>query len=326
MAKQRKNKTNELAPQELPTNAEIKRLVEMTVTRLENWKVEVERNPNPRLVHVLKNIIAQIETLTELTEAKISYSYKALSRQMSILVDEVAKLNIAITDSLLEDDLIDRYGVLELIPPRHRPARQDGPIADPIVSREIERAQRIIEGQNFDIRRTLRKYSSLIEEQRLLIQQRRQDVLLDRAPPRLLEAQAPQRYAELRAAFGQETLHRVERQITLARTDEIWTEHLAEIAHIRDGIHLFSVSGFEPLDEFHKAVAQVFQDSLRRIDRDIVATFESAKITEDGIDLDSAELRGPGATWTYLVSDNPFGGWLERAFTGIREELKKALR
>jgi hypothetical protein len=56
---------------------------------------------------VLKNIIAQIEALTELSEAKVSYSYKALSRQISILVDEVAKLNIAITDSLLEDDLID---------------------------------------------------------------------------------------------------------------------------------------------------------------------------------------------------------------------------
>jgi len=107
MGKQKKNKTSELTPRELPTNAELKRLVEMTVTRLENWKVEVESNPNPRLVHVLKNIIAQIETLTELTEAKISYSYKALSRQMSLLVDEVAKLNIAITDSLLEDDLID---------------------------------------------------------------------------------------------------------------------------------------------------------------------------------------------------------------------------
>ena len=107
MEKQKKTKSNELAPQGLPSNAEIKRLVEMTVTRLENWKVEVESNPNPRLVHVLKNIIAQIEALTDLTEAKISYSYKALSRQMSILVDEVAKLNIAITDSLVEDDLID---------------------------------------------------------------------------------------------------------------------------------------------------------------------------------------------------------------------------
>jgi uncharacterized protein YPO0396 len=107
MAKQKKDKRNDLAPQEVPSNAELRRLVEMTVTRLENWKVEVESNPNPRMVHVLKNIIAQIEALTDLTEAKISYSYKALSRQMSILVDEVAKLNIAITDSLLEDDLID---------------------------------------------------------------------------------------------------------------------------------------------------------------------------------------------------------------------------
>jgi len=103
----KKNGATDLTPRELPTNVELKRLLDMTVTRLENWKLEVERNPNPRMVHVLKNIIAQIETLTELSEAKISYSYKALSRQMSILVDEVAKLNIAITDSLLEDDLID---------------------------------------------------------------------------------------------------------------------------------------------------------------------------------------------------------------------------
>jgi hypothetical protein len=106
-AKKKKAGATDLTPQELPTNVELKRLLDMTVTRLENWKVEVESNPNPRMVHVLKNIIAQIETLTELSEAKISYSYKALSRQMSILVDEVAKLNIAITDSLLEDDLID---------------------------------------------------------------------------------------------------------------------------------------------------------------------------------------------------------------------------
>jgi len=105
--KKKKVSATDLTPQELPTNAELKRLLDMMVTRLENWKVEVERNPNPRMVHVLKNIIAQIETLTELSETKISYSYKALSRQMSILVDEVAKLNIAITDSLLEDDLID---------------------------------------------------------------------------------------------------------------------------------------------------------------------------------------------------------------------------
>jgi hypothetical protein len=95
------------AAQELPTNAELKRLLELTVTRLESWKAQVETSPNPRLVHTLKSIVAQIETLTELTEAKISYSYKALSRQMSLVVEVVAELNIAITDALLDDDLID---------------------------------------------------------------------------------------------------------------------------------------------------------------------------------------------------------------------------
>jgi hypothetical protein len=97
----------ELQPQDLPSNVELRRLLERTVVRLENWKLEVERNPNPRMVHVLKNIIPHIETLTHFTESKITYSYKTLSRQMSILVDEVAKLNIAITDSLMEDDMID---------------------------------------------------------------------------------------------------------------------------------------------------------------------------------------------------------------------------
>lgn len=91
----------------LLTNAEIKRLLEQTQTRLENWKLEIERNPNPRMIHVLKNIVGHIESLTRITETKIRYSYKTLSRQMSILIDEVAKLNIAITDSLMDDDLVD---------------------------------------------------------------------------------------------------------------------------------------------------------------------------------------------------------------------------
>ncbi len=94
-------------PKDLPSNAELKRLLNLALTRLENWKVEVETNPNPHMVHILKNIIGHIESITRLYDIKVKYSYKTLSRQMSVLVDEVAKMNIAITDSLMEDDLID---------------------------------------------------------------------------------------------------------------------------------------------------------------------------------------------------------------------------
>ena len=89
------------------TNAEIKKLLEKALIRFENWKLQMETNPNPRMVHGLKNIISLIDTLTSISEMKMRYSYKNLSRQMSLLIESVAQLNVSITDSLMEDDLID---------------------------------------------------------------------------------------------------------------------------------------------------------------------------------------------------------------------------
>ena len=91
---------------EMPSNAELKRLIEATKVRLENWTIEVERDPNPRLVHTLKNILGHINEFTRITDAKVEYSYKSLSRQMSVLLREVASLNTAIIESLMDDDLV----------------------------------------------------------------------------------------------------------------------------------------------------------------------------------------------------------------------------
>src|SRR4030095_12331829 len=44
----------------------------------------------------------------------------------------------------LQDDLMERYGVVALIPPAHRPPPGPDPVTDPVVSREIARAQRIV--------------------------------------------------------------------------------------------------------------------------------------------------------------------------------------
>ena len=64
----------------------------------------------------------------------------------------------------LEDDLLVRYGIQNLLRGRFVPGERDQPIDDPVVSEEIARAQRIIEGQNFDVRKTLSRYSSVVEE------------------------------------------------------------------------------------------------------------------------------------------------------------------
>lgn len=90
-----------------PSNAELKLLIERTLTRFQNWRVEVEQNPNPRMVHQLKNIVSVIDSLTQITEGRMHYSYKQLAQKMAQLVNEVAQLNMFITSCLARDDYLD---------------------------------------------------------------------------------------------------------------------------------------------------------------------------------------------------------------------------
>jgi preprotein translocase subunit SecA len=227
----------------------------------------------------------------------------------------------------LEDDLLIRYGIQELIPPEHQIPRQDEPIDDPVIGSEIARAQRIIECQNFEIRRTLWNYSFVVEEQRRIIHQKRQGVLLDKSSLELLSKRAPERLMELGAVVSAEVLANVEKQITLFHIDRCWAEYLDQIGHIREGIHLFSAGGQNPLDEFHKIVAGAFHKLLRRINDEIIQTFNSARISEDGIDVAAEGLVRPTSTWTYLINDNPFGDFMKGLREGLRclKGLKRAL-
>ena len=92
--------------------------------------------------------------------------------------------------------------------------------------------------------------------------------------------------------------------------DRIWTEHLAMIADIREGIHLTSVAGQSPIREFHKIIDQEFQQLEHKIDDTILQTFKSLPVTEKGVDLDEEGIRGPSSTWTYVITDNQFGLWV----------------
>ena len=90
-----------------PSNAELQKLLERALTRFQNWRVEVERDPNPRLVHQLKNLVSIIDSLSSITEDRMQYSYKQLAQRMALLVNEVAQLNMRITTSLAHDDYLD---------------------------------------------------------------------------------------------------------------------------------------------------------------------------------------------------------------------------
>ncbi len=209
----------------------------------------------------------------------------------------------------LEDDLLKRYNIAELIPQSHLPRHADQPLTDRFLHRKVSHLQQIVEGQNLDIRQTLYRYTSLIERQRAWIHARRKAVLLGQESSRLA-TRCPRRYATLLEAVGPEILHRVERQITLHYLDGAWTRYLADIADIKEGIYLQVVGGREPLQAFNKQVIALFDELLADTDRQIEAKFEQVSVTNQGIDLKAEGLGSPSSTWTYLINDNPFESML----------------
>ena len=205
----------------------------------------------------------------------------------------------------LEDELLVRYGIDQLIPVRWRPAPQAEPVDNPVLRREIDRAQRIIEGQNHDIRHNLWRYAHFIEQQRRILSERRRQVLQGAIPGVLLD-RVPAARERARHVLGEESLCGVERRLTLAAIDTCWSDHLARMSEIRDGIHLVELGGLSPLTEFQKQAVASFEQALGAIDDGVVDAFTGLQITSAGVDLDEMALRGPSSTWTYLVSDHAF--------------------
>src|SRR5581483_4833781 len=73
-------------------------------------------------------------------------------------------------------------------------------------------------------------------------------------------------YDARQKAFGEEVLHKIERDIYLQVLDNLWMQHLENMDHLREGIHWMSVGQQDPLVEYRRRGQMLFddmQDSLR---------------------------------------------------------------
>jgi preprotein translocase subunit SecA len=206
----------------------------------------------------------------------------------------------------LEDDLLVRFGIQNLLRGRFVPVTRDEPIDDPVVREEIARAQRIIEGQNFEVRKTLSRYSSVVEDQHRVLMERRQALLHGHDVPDVWKTAAEERYAALVASSGEDAVERAERTVMLFHIDRRWREHLAYCADLREGIHLVSLGGMDPLSRFTSEVMAAFRPVDEMIDRAVLETLRDVTANAGGLDLGAAGIKAPSSTWTYLVNDDPF--------------------
>jgi preprotein translocase subunit SecA len=173
-----------------------------------------------------------------------------------------------------EDDLLVRYGIQE-----------------EKYQHDAESIQRLVEGQNLEIRKFLVKYEAVIEGQRQRIQERRQAILVAELPD-------------------------LERVVSLATIDDMWADHLAAISELRSGVHWYAWGGRDPLHEYLTRVDTAYRELEERLEAEIAARLEEAR--DKG--LDPSER---GATWTYLTTDRPFGDWSERILRGLTRKVRK---
>jgi len=204
----------------------------------------------------------------------------------------------------LEDDLMKQYRLKDLIPEQLYSASGADPIENKAIRRETTRAQKIIEGQNFLIRRTLQKYNVLMERQRRMIFSQRSEVLFGRLPG-LFRAYLPERYENLLPVVGEPALLKAEWQVLLHFINSCWTEYLDYLSYTRESIHLVNIAGKIPISEFNKIAIEGYEKLLHNISRETLAVLEKSEITRDGIDMEKEGLKAPSSTWTYLIDDTP---------------------
>jgi preprotein translocase subunit SecA len=215
----------------------------------------------------------------------------------------------------LEDELLVRHGIDSLIPARFLPEQSDAPIESPVIRREVARAQRIIEGQNLEIRRTLARYAAVVEEQHRLLSERRWGILLGEAVPDVW-LRAPARRAALAAAAGEQAVVRAERAVTLACIDRAWRGHLAMCADLREGIHLVRLGGQDPLTLFTSEAIRAFSRIDDAIDDAVLTALAKVQVAGGDLDLTDTGIKAPSSTWTYLVNDDPFRNRIGALLTG----------
>jgi preprotein translocase subunit SecA len=211
----------------------------------------------------------------------------------------------------LEDDLFERYGLVGQLYRRHGLTRREEEIGSPPLRREIGHAQRIIEGQNFDIRRSLQRYSSLVEVQRGIVQEERTACLESTGPPAFWADEFPDLQARGVAKFGEAGAAVLERRLLLHHLDLGWSDHLAWVSDTRETIHLVSLGGKVPVEEFRKSATDAFLGMMEAVKNAAAEAFE--KLIAEGGDAVEAlgKLKGPSSTWTYLVNEDQFGWGIE---------------
>ncbi len=204
----------------------------------------------------------------------------------------------------IEDELFVKYNFKDLIPSKFFSDPSPDPITEDRVHKEAHRLQRIVEGQHFDIRSALSKYTVMLQEQSQYIRTMRHRILLEDPDESIyFQNEFPDRYDMLGKKYGKPFINKIERQIILRVINQCWADYLDNMSYVKDSIHILKMSGKDPLFEYNRVLFDSFYELKTNIHEQILSLLETIPIDENGIDLDAHGFPKPTSTWTYIVSN-----------------------
>ncbi len=104
----------------------------------------------------------------------------------------------------------------------------------------------------------------------------------------LVCADGEQHYEAREAEIGPEAMREVERQVMLRLIDQRWREHLADMDHLREGIHLRGIGQKDPVAEWQREGFDMFGAMLERVYRDFVTYVMHVQVTSAPLDGESS--------------------------------------
>ena len=128
-------------------------------------------------------------------------------------------------------------------------------------------------------------------------------------------------FLRLTDLVDREVVERAGRQLVLSAIDDTWSDYLANVAELKDGIHWVSLGGRDPLYEFLIGERAVYADFSRYLSERVSRAFESVEIIRGELHFQNQHAVTRGATWTYVITDQPFGTLGERLMMGLRKRL-----
>jgi preprotein translocase subunit SecA len=100
---------------------------------------------------------------------------------------------------------------------------------------------------------------------------------------------------------GEETARALERDVMLQILDQRWREHLSEMDHLRDGIHLRAVAQLDPLVAWQREGYTMFEKLLDSIDDDYLRYITHMEATPEEPPAAGADL----SRATYVAQEDP---------------------